>query len=55
MLVKRCLDPAAAVFVVMMGQRIYAFITNFFQDSLFGWLHFFKDSWQIGSHFVLKS
>ena len=29
-----CFDPDAAVFLIMMGQWIYTFMTNFFEDSL---------------------
>ena len=29
-------DPVAAVSVIMMGQRIYTFMKNVLEDSLFG-------------------
>ena len=29
-----CFDPVAAVFFIMMGQRVYTFPTNFLEDSL---------------------
>ena len=29
-----CFGPVAAVFAIMMSQRIYTFITNFPKDSL---------------------
>ena len=30
-----CFDPVDVIFFIMMGQRIYTFITNFLEDSLF--------------------
>ena len=46
MLVKNlmCFDLVAAVLLIMMGQRIYTFMTNFLEDSLSVLLHFFKDN-----------
>ena len=46
MLVKNlmCFDLVAAVLFIMMGQRIYTFMTNFLEDSLSVLLHFFKDN-----------
>ena len=29
-----CCDPVAAVFLIMMGERIYTFMTNFLEHSL---------------------
>ena len=46
MLVKNlmCFDLVAAVLFIMMGQRIYTFMTYFLEDSLSVLLHFFKDN-----------
>ena len=39
-----CFDPAAMVFFIMMEQRINTFVTNFLEDSLFVWLHLYRDN-----------
>ena len=40
-------DAVVEVSIITVGQRIYTFMTNFLEDSLFVWLHFFSGTFWI--------
>ena len=45
-------DPFAAVFVIMMGQWLYTFMTNFLEDSSFSLISLTMVAMEIGENAI---